>query len=85
MATEADGKIAFCTCGEFISERTAKAFDDHILRATGYRSITCPVCFMTSYNPHDREMGYCGNCHGYTSPVDPLETAMRVVREARRG
>jgi hypothetical protein len=47
-------------------------------------SITCPVCGMTSYNPHDREMGYCGNCHGYTSPVNPLETALRVVRDAHK-
>jgi hypothetical protein len=37
---------------------------------------------MTSYHPTDVEMGYCGNCHGYTSPVNPIETAKRVLREA---
>jgi hypothetical protein len=48
----------------------------------GQPSITCPVCHKTSYHPTDVEMGYCGNCHGYTSPVDPLATARRVVRQA---
>jgi len=31
-------------------------------------SITCPVCKMTSYNPHDIDQGYCGNCNDWTSP-----------------
>lgn len=30
-------------------------------------SITCPKCQMTSYHPKDVELGYCGNCHDYTS------------------
>ena len=44
-------------------------------------SITCPKCNMTSYNPNDIEMGYCGNCHAYTGVVDPLATARRVIAE----
>lgn len=47
-------------------------------------SITCPVCNMTSYHPTDVEMGYCGNCHGYTGVVNPLMTALRVVEQAKR-
>lgn len=46
-------------------------------------SITCPQCNMTSYNPNDIEMGYCGNCHGYTSPVNPLMKAKRFIEETR--
>jgi hypothetical protein len=26
-------------------------------------SITCPICGMTSYSPHDIAERYCGNCH----------------------
>jgi hypothetical protein len=48
-----------------------------------YPHVTCPQCGMTSYNPHDIEWGYCGNCHGYTSTVDPMEVARRVLREAQ--
>lgn len=48
-------------------------------------SITCPECHMTSYHPMDIEMGWCSNCHGYTSPVNPLATAKRVVAEAKEG
>ena len=47
-------------------------------------SITCPVCNMTSYNPTDIEMGYCGNCHGYTGVVDPLMKAKRFIEETQR-
>lgn len=43
-------------------------------------SITCPECNMTSYNPNDIKMGYCGNCSWWTS--DPL---MRHVRKEDRG
>ena len=46
-------------------------------------SITCPVCKRTSYHPMDVEMGWCGNCHGYTSAVDVIEVAKRVLREAK--
>jgi hypothetical protein len=45
-------------------------------------SITCPQCGMTSYNPNDVGWGWCGNCHGYTSPVNVLERARRFIREA---
>jgi ribosomal protein L37E len=44
--------------------------------------VTCPQCGMTSYNPHDIEWGYCGNCHAYTSSVDVMERARRFLREA---
>lgn len=47
-------------------------------------SITCPQCSMTSYHPTDIEMGWCSNCKGYTSPVNPLMTAKRVVEAAER-
>jgi hypothetical protein len=32
------------------------------------RSVTCPVCGRTSWNPGDVREGYCGNCHDWTSP-----------------
>lgn len=47
-------------------------------------SITCPVCLMTSYNLHDIEMGYCGNCCAYTGTVDGLMKARRFIEETRR-
>jgi hypothetical protein len=31
-------------------------------------SITCPQCHRTSYHPQDIQQGYCGACHGWTSP-----------------
>jgi hypothetical protein len=46
-------------------------------------SITCPQCKMTSYNPNDIEWGWCGNCNGYTSPVNPLMKAQRFIEEQR--
>lgn len=46
------------------------------------QSITCPQCGMVSHHPVDVEMGYCGNCHAYTSAVDPLEVAKRFLRES---
>jgi ribosomal protein S27AE len=30
------------------------------------RSITCPRCGRTSYNPTDIDEGYCGACHDWT-------------------
>ena len=27
------------------------------------RAITCRICGLTSYNPHDVEHRYCGKCH----------------------
>lgn len=44
------------------------------------RSITCPVCSMTSYHPEDIAQRYCGNCHQFhefmaaarTTPSRPL-------------
>ena len=47
-----------------------------------YPHVKCPVCDMTSYNPHDIEWGWCGNCNAYTSHVDPMERARRFLREA---
>jgi ribosomal protein L37E len=29
----------------------------------GGKAITCLRCGKTSYNPHDVENRYCGNCH----------------------
>jgi hypothetical protein len=29
--------------------------------------ITCPVCNMTSHNPHDVRWGYCGKCQTTTN------------------
>jgi len=29
------------------------------------RSITCPRCGRTSFNPNDIEQRYCGNCHRF--------------------
>lgn len=71
-----------CTCkgmnwlGQRISMGPSGPMDDP--------SITCPVCDMTSYNPNDVEMGYCGNCHGYTGRVDVTMQAKRVVAAAQR-
>ena len=33
-------------------------------------SITCLVCGATSYNPHDVEHHYCGNCHCFLDDYD---------------
>ena len=33
------------------------------------RSITCLVCMMTSYNPHDILNLYCGHCHMFHSDM----------------
>lgn len=33
------------------------------------KSITCPVCLKTSWNPNDVWEGYCGACHDYTSDM----------------
>jgi hypothetical protein len=47
-------------------------------------SITCPVCGMTSYNEHDIEWGYCGNCCAYTGTVNPLMKAKRFLEDCER-
>ena len=39
---------------------------------------------MTSHNPNDVEWGWCGNCNGYTSPVNPLAKAKRFIEESRK-
>jgi protein-arginine kinase activator protein McsA len=49
---------------------------EHINRGD---SITCPQCGMTSYHDVDIEMGFCANCGGYTSPVDPIAMARRFL------
>ena len=33
--------------------------------------ITCPHCGMTSYNVHDIQEGYCGNCHEWSGLSRP--------------
>lgn len=32
---------------------------------TGSKGITCLDCGLTSYNEHDIEQKYCGNCHEF--------------------
>lgn len=39
---------------------------DYVVQASP-KSITCPVCGMTSYNPTDIAEGFCGNCNDWTS------------------
>lgn len=58
--------------------------DDQFDAMKNTESITCPVCKMTSYNPTDIEMGYCGNCCAYTGVVNPLMKAKRFIEETRR-
>lgn len=41
------------------------------------QSITCPRCSMTSYNPTDVRMGYCGNCRAFTRDESPSPQAVR--------
>jgi hypothetical protein len=41
-------------------------------------SFTCPRCDMTSHNPTDLMEGYCGNCHDYTGPDNPMDDDPRV-------
>lgn len=36
--------------------------------------FTCPKCRSTSHNPHDRENGYCGNCHEFTGDTTTQRT-----------
>lgn len=70
--------------------------------STGHRSdctahymllcmFTCPKCHAVSYNPHDREYGYCARCNAFTG--DPptnevlaeIRAALQVVDEQARG
>jgi len=39
------------------------------VRTDDARSITCPVCRMTSYNPVDVKEGFCGNCRRWIAPA----------------
>ena len=34
------------------------------------RSITCPQCGRTSYNPNDIRAKYCGACHQFHADMD---------------
>jgi ribosomal protein L37E len=34
------------------------------------KSITCPRCGWTSYNPNDVAMQYCGHCHRFFDELD---------------
>lgn len=41
-------------------------------------SYTCPICGMTSFNPHDVIEGYCGYCCDWTrGRLDPGLEALR--------
>ena len=49
----------------------ARAIAARFAHHPGYREewrppFTCPLCLRTSYNPHDRQQGYCGACHAVT-------------------
>lgn len=48
--------------------------------------ITCQNCLMTSWNQHDVEHGYCGNCHDYTSRcvVSAVCDGLGVLRRSPR-
>src|ERR1043166_5712892 len=35
-------------------------------------SITCGQCGRTSHNPNDVENRYCGACHVFLAPGDPI-------------
>ena len=52
------------------SEEQLRAFLESARRAQEevdeLTKFVCPVCGMTSHNPHDIEEGYCGNCHDWT-------------------
>jgi hypothetical protein len=41
------------------------------------RSITCPVCHMTSWHPMDVAEGYCGQCADYTAPWTATQAGRR--------
>lgn len=68
-----DGMVTTWTMSKFMAIGVAADLDRE--HGEGHTSdhphITCPVCRMTSYNPHDIEHGYCGNCHAYTGTVNP--------------
>lgn len=36
----------------------------------------CPRCGMTSHNPKDAELGYCGACHDFTRLTLTVETCL---------
>ncbi len=38
------------------------------------KSITCPFCKMTSYNPNDIEQRYCGNCHAFHDDISTFKS-----------
>lgn len=40
-------------------------------------SITCPICWRTSYNAGDIHNGYCGACHAFTRPPEMFGEPMR--------
>jgi hypothetical protein len=33
------------------------------------KSITCLICWLTSYHPEDVRQLYCGNCHRFHEPA----------------
>lgn len=39
---------------------------------TAPQTFTCPRCGATSHNPNDVREAYCGRCHDWTRPSEPL-------------
>jgi hypothetical protein len=60
----------------------AKWFPEH--RAVVEASFVCPRCGARSYNPHDIEHGYCGECHWWTGDVQ-LGSAAVLAQAERDG
>lgn len=48
-------------------------------------AFMCPRCGMTSYNPEDAVMGYCGHCHATTAWTVPLVPTYLPNLEIKRG
>jgi Zn-finger nucleic acid-binding protein len=48
-----------------------------------YPSFKCPRCNMVSYNRHDIEEGYCGNCHEWTRDEGLLGSEVDKVSKDR--
>jgi hypothetical protein len=40
-------------------------------------AFTCPRCGRSSQHPDDAKEGYCGACHDYTGPGNPMDTPPR--------
>ncbi len=60
MVSKAEGE-AFLAASQRGGETYSRLFMK--FRQSG---STCPVCTQTSYNPHDREHGWCARCCSFT-------------------